>query len=286
MKKILLFFVLGAGIAGVSWFISQKQPFTEQPRALLDEVVESTQTVAQVITPGPLRARTEVPRAKLTREGVFSFTNKARTTNGNLTKLTLNTDLNSAAEAKLQDMFDQQYFDHVSPDGKGPSDVVAAAQYQYIVVGENLAQGNFENDQALVDAWMASPGHRANILNTSYLEIGIAVGQGMYEGHQTWLAVQEFGKPKSACPAPDEALGRSIDRDRDRLEILKTQADTLKQELDESKPQTREEVEAHNAKVNEYNVVVNKLNSLIEKIKTAVANYNRGVQIFNACAGS
>ena len=60
-------------------------------------------------------------------------------------------------------------------------------------------------------AWMNSPGHRANILNPHFQEIGVAVGKGMYEGHETWIAVQSFGMPLSACPASDANLKIKID---------------------------------------------------------------------------
>src|SRR6185369_15716694 len=108
--------------------------------------------------------------------------------------------LDKAAKKKLDDMFAQQYFEHINPQGKGPSDLAKSVGYDYIAIGENLALGNFKNDAELVQAWMDSPGHRANILNKQYTEIGVAVGQGTYEGKKTWLAVQEFGRPTSSCP--------------------------------------------------------------------------------------
>ena len=66
--------------------------------------------------------------------------------------------------------------------------------------------GNFKNDQDLVSAWLNSPGHRANILNTRFTEIGTAVLKGFYEGREVWMAVQEFGLPLSSCPNPDSKV--------------------------------------------------------------------------------
>ena len=53
---------------------------------------------------------------------------------------------------------------------------------------------------------MASPGHRANILNSRFIDIGVAVKEGEYQGKETWLAVQEFGEPLSDCPSPSTDL--------------------------------------------------------------------------------
>lgn len=252
----------------------------------VSRTTEAVTKAAQEITlPEPLRAKTESPTAKLTQDGVLLWTNAARRNNGGLKPLTLNTQLNAAAEAKLRDMFAKQYFAHVSPTGIGPSDLAKAADYVYLTVGENLALGNFADDQALVQAWMDSPGHRANILG-NYDEIGLAVGRGTYEGRTTWLAVQEFGRPRSACPNPDATLKTKIDADEVRLADVTAQADALRAELESTKrPRTREQVDAYNAKVNEYNALVEQINSLNREIQGEITVYNGQVQAFNACAG-
>lgn len=164
--------------------------------------------VREELTPAPLRAPSNA-NGTLTIAGVLTATNSQRVDH-NLPSLAADTTLNEAAKHKLDDMFAQQYFEHISPDGRGPSDVVDAVGYEYIRVGENLALGNFTSDSDLVQAWMDSPGHRANILHTGFDAIGIAVGQGMFEGHRTWLAVQTFAKPLSSCPGVDTTLQKKI----------------------------------------------------------------------------
>ncbi len=105
---------------------------------------------------------------------VITLTNAERAKE-NLALLTENKKLDTDAELKLQDLFKQQYFDHISPQGNGPSYLADQVKYAYVVIGENLALGNFKDNESLIAAWMASPGHRANILNAAFKKVGIGV---------------------------------------------------------------------------------------------------------------
>ena len=123
-------------------------------------------------------------------------TNKERRAN-NLNPLTESPKLNSAADFKMRDMFTRQYFNHYAPDGtSGIAELLVRFGYKYMTAGENLALGNFKNAHELVAGWMASPGHRANILNSSYRDIGVAAGYEVFEGRQTIIAVQIFGSSR------------------------------------------------------------------------------------------
>jgi hypothetical protein len=124
-------------------------------------------------------------------EKVLDLVNQERTKN-NLSPLSLNTDLSTAATAKAADMFKNNYWAHVSPKGTTPWEFITGSGYKYIYAGENLAK-NFETSQDVVVAWMNSPTHRANILKPEYKEIGIAVMNGSLQGDATTLVVQEFG---------------------------------------------------------------------------------------------
>ncbi|MDO8664263.1 MAG: CAP domain-containing protein [Candidatus Liptonbacteria bacterium] len=240
----------------------------------------------EISAPAPLRSSRTAPAVVLTKAGVIERTNIERQNNGGLPALKENAKLDAAAQAKLKDMFAKQYFEHVSPSGVGPGDLVEAQGYDYILAGENLALGNFAGDQDLVTAWMNSPGHRANILNNRYREIGVAVGKGMYEGRETWFAVQEFGLPLSACPSPDKTLQTNIYGGEAGLSVLKAEAENLKAELEANDPKTRKEFSAYNQKVDEYNSLVRQINVLIDELKIMVNNYNAEVQTFNLCAGN
>lgn len=246
-----------------------------------EDVAAIVNTGSQVIAPPPLKVTQEVPNAFLTLKGTITETNNQRIENG-LAPLKENAKLDEAAKAKAQDMFDKQYFEHVSPSGKGPADLAKTAGYDYLIIGENLALGNFENDKKLVEAWMASPGHRANILNNKYTEIGVAVEKGTYEGHTVWMAVQEFGRPASACPKVDAALKAKIDSYTIQIEEMSKIIEAKKSEL-ESIRVNRENIDEYNAKVNEYNDLIRQYNILIAEAKTAVSVYNNQVNIYNAC---
>ena len=111
-----------------------------------------------------------------------------------LPDLKVNAALNNAAFAKAQDMFANNYWAHVSPNGVTPWKWIGDAGYNYEVAGENLAK-NYATAQATVDAWMASPTHRANIMNDKYQDIGFAVVDGMLEGRPTTLVVAYYGTP-------------------------------------------------------------------------------------------
>lgn len=287
-KRIIRLLFLTVLIAGAWWYFqrpSSTAPNLEQAVRNAGDAVQ--QAVQAVSVPPPLRAPHTESSGALTAAGVLKWTNTQRRDNGGLLPLSLNDKLNAAAAAKMRDLFAEQYFEHVSPSGVGPSELAAQAGYDYVVIGENLALGNFKDDQALVQAWMDSPGHRANILGASYAEIGVAVGQGTYEGNRTWIAVQEFGKPKSACPAIDDALHAKIDADEAAFKRLEAQAQQRKSELDAaSKPRTGEERDAYNAMVDAYNALIRQINAQSQQIQGEITVYNGQVQAYNACATS
>ena len=236
-------------------------------------------TKKEVIAPPPIQTAQVEEGAALTRSGIIKFTNDYRILNG-LPPLEENALLRSAAEAKIKDMFQYQYFAHESPSGVNVGELVEKTGYDYLAVGENLAEGNFENDEALVKAWILSPGHRANIVNPKYTEIGVAVGQNFWNGRLTWMAVQEFAMPASLCPSPDESLKQQIEVNTIEINTWFALLEAKKAELDSlSKTQWRE----YNRKVEEYNNLVVEYNALIEETKVLVSAYNSQVSNFNTC---
>jgi len=270
---ILIILLLGLG------YIYRFQPDLFNRAEMRLSTALGGQLESSDLLPPPLRSALDEANAHLTREGVISETNNQRAQNGELVPLHENTRLDQAAEIKLQDMFDHQYFEHVSPSGKGPSDLANQVGYKFVVVGENLALGNFKDDAALVDAWMNSPGHRANILNVRYQEIGVAVGRGMFEGHETWLAVQEFGLPLSACPQPSASLKTTIDSDQKQIDQLEADIAARKADIESHHYDNA----TYNKKVAEYNQEVSQLNALIGTTKQLVSQYNAQIDQFNRC---
>ncbi len=129
--------------------------------------------------------------------GLLTDTNQAREKNS-LAPLKLNKKLDQAAYDKAEDMFKYNYWAHVSPSGVQPWSWLNKVQYNYDKAGENLAK-NYPTSEATVQAWLASPTHRANVLNKSYTDVGFAVVNGKLQDENTSLVVAYYGKPESAA---------------------------------------------------------------------------------------
>lgn len=110
---------------------------------------------------------------------VVRLVNEIRVQNG-LKELTYNWELSRVARYKSQDMKDNRYFSHTSPVYGSPFQMMKSFGITYRSAGENIAKGQ-KSPQAVVNAWMNSSGHRANILNASFTEIGVGyVADGNY----------------------------------------------------------------------------------------------------------
>ncbi|MFJ6780268.1 sigma-70 family RNA polymerase sigma factor [Streptomyces yangpuensis] len=96
--------------------------------------------------------------------------------------------LRAAAQGHSDDMAARSFFDHTNPDGKDPGQRTTASGYRWSTYGENIARGQ-QTAQSVMDSWMKSPGHRANILNCSFKDIGVGIHQGA--GGPWWT--QNFG---------------------------------------------------------------------------------------------
>ena len=124
-----------------------------------------------------------------------------------LEELSPNQKLTQAAHEKAIDIITNRYFAHTTPSGKPFYQWVEEAGYYYLYAGENLAI-DFSANEAVMDAWMASATHRANILNKNYKDIGIAVARGDWDGRETIAAVQMFGSLLEDAPT---VLGKALE---------------------------------------------------------------------------
>ena len=122
---------------------------------------------------------------------IINQTNKYRVAHG-LSQLNANENLARAAQDKADDMLKEGYWDHFSPSNKSPWDFMLADNYDYHFAGENLAK-DYDNTSSLVQAWIDSPPHRANILGKDFQDIGVAVVSGEFKNKPTTLVVQMFG---------------------------------------------------------------------------------------------
>ncbi len=243
----------------------------------LGNIVE--QIKKEVFSPNPLNIGGSANNAVFVKSKIIAQTNIARYDNGQLLPLIENAKLNAAALAKANEMFKNQYFEHISPSGVGPGELVKSNGYDYILTGENLILGNFASEKEIVELWMASPGHRANIVNNRFTEIGVAIIKGEYKGQTAWIGVQEFGLPLSACLQSSDLLKNQIESSKFNLDTLSTQIEVTREEIE----MVNRNDKKYNKLVDEYNALVAEYNSLNDKTKILISEYNSQVNIFNQC---
>ncbi len=235
--------------------------------------------VSVVATSTPAASAPTSIQGALQSESIRIETNKERATNGGLHPLRSSSVLTKIAEAKARDLLEKQYFAHVSPTGVDIEMLAKTHAYEYLNIGENLALGNFKSSEHVVTAWMNSPGHRANILNTQYTEIGISAIEGIYEENEVWFVVQEFGRPQSDCPLPDELLKQKISIYTVQLSELEKTLNRINEEI--SQPGI--DAKTHNSLAKEYNIIVALYNSLVVTSKSAIADFNLQADAYNSC---
>jgi len=126
---------------------------------------------------------------------VLDLVNAARATGGTCggqsyapsPPLAVSTELRCAARVHTQDMAARGYFDHDNPEGESPFDRMERAGYVYAAAGENIAQG-YPTPAAVVQGWLESPGHCANIRSPDFAETGL----GFVRDGLLWT--QTFGR--------------------------------------------------------------------------------------------
>lgn len=146
------------------------------------EIIQANPQISDpnLIYPGQVLTIPEVDAKVLQYEAeVIRLVNDIRKQNG-LSPLTANWELSRVARYKSQDMVDNRYFAHNSPTYGTPFEMMRAFGLSFRTAGENIAYG-YATPQKVVDGWMNSSGHRANILNASYKQIGVGyVAKGNY----------------------------------------------------------------------------------------------------------
>ena len=138
---------------------------------------------------------------EMSRSALLSATNVQRNSNGQAS-LTINDKLNAAAQAKANDMVARDYWSHNTPDGKEPWVFFDAQGYVYTKAGENLAYG-FDTSDATIIGWMNSPTHKANLLDSSFTEVGFGFANSsdfVTTGEET-IVVAEYGRPPVVAAA-------------------------------------------------------------------------------------
>jgi uncharacterized protein YkwD len=138
-------------------------------------------------------------RTAQARQATLCLLNRERARYG-LPRLHQHRSLTSAARTYARQMVHQRFFNHVSPAGSTLSQRIKRTHYlrhtRGWALGENLAWGSFgaATPARIVNAWMHSAGHRANILNRSFREVGIGIAVGAPTGGSGATYVNEFGR--------------------------------------------------------------------------------------------
>jgi uncharacterized protein YkwD len=290
-RRLLILVAALAAIAIGAWYFSHLSTHTEVASleskigsAVAKEVQKSVSDPVPFIATGTnVAVNTDSQNADtLTRAGIISQTNAQRNENGGLAALSENTVLDKVASERLDDMISKQYFAHVSPSSSSAETVAQADGYDYIALGENLALGNFAGDQGVVAAWMGSPGHRTNILNTHYTEIGVAAAKTIFDGSEAWLAVQVFGRPASDCPAPSAAAKSSLDAAEAELANMENELKSQLVVIDSMSPSGA----TYDADVAAYNDLAAQYNALLGTTQANINAYDGAVETYNACLGN
>jgi uncharacterized YkwD family protein len=167
--------------------VSQKQPAQTQPSKTVQQPTQAVNQPSQTVTSKPVQQSTAgTSSAKQTtgtlsafEQQVVDLTNSERAKNG-LPALKVDPTLSKMAHEKARDMSANNYISHTSPTYGSPFDMMKQFGITYNYAGENIAMGQ-QTPQEVVNAWMNSAGHRANILNANYNYIGVGyVAQGNY----------------------------------------------------------------------------------------------------------
>lgn len=158
---------------------------TKSPRV---EAQRSDPTATKV--PAKKKASRSSPAKTTFQSQVVKLTNKERA-KGGCKALKSNSALKSAAQKHSADMAKKDYFSHTGKDGRSPFDRMTDAGYAYAAAAENIAAGQ-RTPADVVKGWMNSAGHKANILNCTYTEIGVGYAKG---GSYGTYWTQDFGKP-------------------------------------------------------------------------------------------
>ncbi|MGH1286566.1 CAP domain-containing protein [Bacillus toyonensis] len=162
---------------------AEQKPAEQKPEAQKPAENNNTQKPTEQ-KPAEQKPAEEAKSLSEFEQRVVELTNAERAKQG-LPALKIDTELSKVARVKSEDMQKNNYFDHNSPTYGSPFDMMKKFGISYTSAGENIAQGQ-RTPEEVVQAWMNSAGHRANILNNGFTHIGV----GYVESGNYWT--QQF----------------------------------------------------------------------------------------------
>lgn len=156
------------------WYIAQRYGLDYKKLMALNPSIEPrNMQIGEVI-----RLKPSAPSPSGFEEQVVQLVNQERAKAG-LKPLTHRADVKNVAQKKAEDMINSNYFSHTSPNYGSPFDMLKTFGISYSSAGENIAKGQ-KTPQEVMNAWMNSSGHRANILKPEYDSIGVGFYQGAW----------------------------------------------------------------------------------------------------------
>lgn len=216
----------------------------------------------------------------ITPENIISLTNEERIKN-NLSALTANQFLTKAAYQKGQTIFNNQIFQHNINDQKF-STWIYEADYLYSYVGENLAI-DFMTSEGVVKAWMNSPTHKKNLLNSYFKETGVAVIESEFKDHNTILVVQIFGTPPQTIVSP-KILGTTDSSGQ--LNQGEQQIANLAYAPEQIKTVNPEKLLTHSIKLERSTSLINTANLNINPAALTITDFQKNTLVSTQSTGS
>lgn len=164
------------------WFIAQRYGLDYKKLMSLNPNVDPY----NMQVGGVIRLKASAQSVQSFEEEVVRLVNGERAKRG-LSPLVHRADVKNVAEKKAMDLINSNYFSHTSPNYGSPFDMLKTFGINYRAAGENIAKGQ-KTPQEVMNAWMNSSGHRANILKPNYNGIGV----GYYNGAWVQLFVESY----------------------------------------------------------------------------------------------
>ncbi|GBE16418.1 cysteine-rich secretory protein family protein [bacterium BMS3Abin15] len=169
--------------------------------------------------------------------GIFERINTDRELN-NKKALSWSNLLCQSANLKAENMIENSYFEHVSPSGVTPWYWIDRVEYKYTFSGENLALNYYTSESAHI-ALMNSPGHKANILNENFTQIGLAYFRGKINNQDAFVIVQHFASPAPEVPPVKyvcetkkaEKNLKDLERDKKKIDNYLKDAEDIKDQI-------------------------------------------------------
>ena len=259
ISYIIIFIILGAGAYFLPSYLQNRKDLISKVKNQIQEVKnDAEQIVPEAKISAPLQQSEFKKTASYGTVDCKNFENNVfvsdmlkrinsdRIANGKKA-LAWNSSLCQSAGLKSEDMNNNNYFEHNSPSGITPWYWIKKVDYKYTFVGENLDLNYFTSESAH-EALMNSPGHRANILNDNFTQVGLNYVRGKLNGEDAFFVVQHFASPAPEKPVikyvcETDKANKNLDKlqdTKDKIEKYLSDAEDAKKKLENDGQSTKE----------------------------------------------